>query len=51
MKSRGRGNYGNTQQHREAGRKGGKAAHPSGRGLQNADSRTRKRVARQGGEA
>ena len=36
---------------REIGRKGGEAAHPHGRGLQNADQETRERVAREGGKA
>lgn len=45
------GNTGNPKQHAEAGRKGGKAAHPRGRGLQNASEETRRRVAKLGGEA
>lgn len=35
----------------ELGRKGGQAAHPHGRGLQNADEKTREEVARKGGKA
>lgn len=45
------GNTGNPQQHAKAGAKGGKARHPRGRGLQNADQNTRERVAREGGNA
>jgi hypothetical protein len=45
------GNTGNSKQHADAGRKGGKAAHPKGRGLQNASEETKKRVAKAGGKA
>ena len=45
------GNTGNPQQHADAGHKGGKAAHPNGRGLQNASEETKQRVAKAGGEA
>lgn len=45
-----RGNFGRSEQHREAGRKGGRAHH-SKRGLQAASRETRQRVARLGGQA
>lgn len=46
----GRGNFGNPEQHRRAGRLGGKAPH-SKRGLQAATRETRERVARLGGKS
>jgi hypothetical protein len=49
--SQGQGNFGNSAQHAEAGEKGGKAAHPNGRGLQNASEETKQRVAKLGGKA
>lgn len=47
------GNFANRSEEdvEEAGRKGGEAAHPHGRGLQNADEKTREEVARKGGQS
>ena len=45
-----RGNFGNTEQHRRAGKMGGKAPHDK-RGLQAAPKEVRERVARMGGKS